>query len=149
MSNSTNQKSELFTNLPRVEDYNEYYILRDFDLRPEKVKDYPTRLNPDLIEELLELGLLFRTREEALSAWNAMIETNTNLGLTPKEWRRALKCIPTNIWKTFLSLTPKKKKVCLNKWWDWHTHKIIAYWTIALGILTIIINITHIAIKCL
>lgn len=144
MSNSTNQQSEIFTNLPRVEDYNEYYILRDFDLRPEKVKDYPTRLNPDLIEELLELGLLFRTREEALSAWNAMIETNTNLGLTPKEWRRALKCIPTNNWKAFLSLSPQKKKRHLNQWWNYHLHKIANYWVIGLSLVSITLSLIKI-----
>lgn len=56
----------------------QFYILRDFDLRPEKLEDYPTFMNLDLASELREAGLLFKTKDEALKARELMLKAISN-----------------------------------------------------------------------
>lgn len=56
----------------------QFYILRDFDLRPEKLEDYPTFMNLDLASELTEAGLLFKTKDEALKARELMLKAISN-----------------------------------------------------------------------
>lgn len=52
----------------------QFYILRDFDLRPEKLEDYHTFMNLALASELIEAGLLFETKDEALKARELMLK---------------------------------------------------------------------------
>lgn len=56
------------TRTAQYPEYAQKYILRDFDLRPEMIADYPTFMNRELAQELTNLGLIFNTKEEALAA---------------------------------------------------------------------------------
>lgn len=59
---------------PCLPGYEEYYILRDFDLLPEKLEDYPRYMNSDMAKELNQLGLLFENRDKAVVARSKMLE---------------------------------------------------------------------------
>lgn len=56
---------------PKYINYLDFYYLRDFDLFPERVRDCP--YNTDFIEGLLEQGMLFSTKEEALAVREIII----------------------------------------------------------------------------
>ena len=74
----TEEKKVIHTRTNQHPQFAQFYILRDFDLRPEKLEDYPTFMNLALASELTEAGLLFETKDEALKARELMLKAISN-----------------------------------------------------------------------
>lgn len=63
------------TKVQQIPEFAECYILRDFDLRPEKLSEYPIYMNSELALELIKQKLLFQSKEEALIARDLMLSS--------------------------------------------------------------------------
>lgn len=70
----TEKNKIVHTKTAQYPEYAQLYILRDFDLLPEMLADYPTFMNRELAKDLTELGLIFNTKEEALAARELMLK---------------------------------------------------------------------------
>lgn len=54
--------------------YRDHFFLRDLDLHAERLEDCPVSVCDEMCRELIESGLLFKTREEAEAARAVMLE---------------------------------------------------------------------------